>query len=183
MLSASLTGDFGSLTAFGNRVGAFGSPALMKQISKEIADEALYQVQKGFSEQRDPYGNPWFPKKYSDGRKILRGSSGKLERSFVRLYAGPDAATIGSKVSYAVFAQTGTGVYGPKHQRITPKRGKALRFKSGGRWMFAKSVEGSPARMMMPSPRRNSSSWGKAFQKRVSAVLRARLSGRTSQVA
>jgi phage gpG-like protein len=176
--TASLSGDFSKLTAFSNRVAAFGSPALMRQISKEIADEALFQVQKGFSEQRDPYGPQWFPKKFDDGRKILRGSSGKLERSFVRLYAGPDAAIIGSKVRYAGFQQTGTGIYGPSGRRITPKNGKALRFKVGGRWMFAKSVEGSRQRMMMPSPHRNSVYWGKAFQARVSSVLRARLAGR-----
>lgn len=182
MLSASLSGDFSKLTAFGERVGAFGSPATMRQISKEIADEALFQVQKGFVEQRDPYGTPWFPKKFPDGRSILRGTSGKLERSFVRLYAGPDAAIIGSKAREAVFAMSGTGIYGPSGRRITPKAGRALRFKAGGRWMFAKSVEGSRQRLMMPTPHRNSVYWGKAFQARVSAVLRARMSGRVSGV-
>ena len=182
MFSASLSGNFGALTAFGNRVGAFGSPAMMRQISKEIADEALNQVQKGFSEQRDPYGPPWFPKKFDDGRKILRGSSGKLERRFIRLYAGPDAAIIGSRAREATFAQTGTGIYGPRKQRITPKKGKFLRFKAGGRWVFATSVEGSRQRLMMPTPHRNSIYWGKAFQARVSAVLRSRLRGRSSGV-
>lgn len=178
--SASLSGDFGKLTAFSSRVAAFGNPATMRQISKEIADEALFQVQKGFSEQRDPYGPPWAPKKFNDGRKILRGTSGRLERSFVRLYAGPDAAIIGSKSRYAIFAQTGTGIYGPRGQRITAKSGKSLRFKLGGRFVFAKSIAGSPQRLMMPTPHRNSIYWGKAFQARVSAVLRARLGGKSS---
>jgi hypothetical protein len=176
MFSASLSGDFGALTAFSNRVAAFGSPATMRQISKEIADEGLNLVQKGFAEQRNPYGSPWFPKKYNDGRKILRGATGKLERQFVRLYAGADAAIIGSKSPEAVFAQSGTGIYGPKHRPIVAKK-KALRFKAGGRWMFAKSVEGSPQRLMMPTPHHNSIYWGKAFQARVSAFMRGRLRG------
>ncbi len=178
MFSASLSGDFSKLTAFGSRIGNFAAPSFMRQISKEIADEALNQVQVGFSQQRNPYGSPWFPKKYPDGRSILRGSSGKLERRFIRLYAGPDAAIIGSKAREAIFAQTGTGIYGPNKRPITPKRGKSLRFKIGGRWVFAKSVEGSRQRLMMPLPHRNSIYWGKAFQARVSAVMRARLAGR-----
>lgn len=176
MFSASLSGDFGALTAFSNRVAAFGSPSTMRQISKEIADEALNQVQVGFSQQRNPYGSPWFPKKYPDGRSILRGSSGKLERSFVRLYAGADAAIIGSKAREATFAQTGTGIYGPRKQPIRAK-GRAMRFKAGGRWVFAKQVEGSRQRLMMPTPHHNSIYWGKAFQARVSAFMRGRLSG------
>lgn len=182
MFSASLSGDFGSLTAFGNRVGGLANPSFMRQVSKEIADEGLNLVQVGFSQQRNPYGSPWFPKKYPDGRSILRGSSGKLERSFIRLYAGPDAAIIGSKAREAVFAQSGTGIYGPRKQRITPKRGRALRFKIGGRWAFAKSVEGSRQRLMMPLEHRPSIYWGKAFQARVSALLRNRLAGRSSGV-
>lgn len=175
--SASLSGDFGALTAFGNRIGQLGSSGFMRQISKEIADEALNLVQVGFSQQRNPYGSPWFPKKYPDGRSILRGASGKLERSFIRLYAGPDAAIIGSKVREATFAQTGTGIYGPNKRPIRAK-GRAMRFKVNGRWVFATQVEGSRQRLMMPTPHRNSIYWARAFQSRVSAVLRAKLAGR-----
>lgn len=174
--SASLTGDFGKLTAFANRVGTFGSSAMMREISKAIADEGLNQVQVGFSREQDPYGKSWPAKKYPDGRKILRGTSGKLERSFIRLYAGPDAAIIGSRAREASFQQTGTGVFGPSGRPITAK-GRALRFKAGGKWMFRRSVQGSPQRLMMPTPHRNSVYWGKAFQARVSAVLRKRLGG------
>lgn len=178
MFSASLDGDFSKLTAFGNRVGAFGSPATMRAIGKEIADEAIFQANKGFAEQRDPYGVPWAPKKFSDGRGILRGRSGRLGRSFVRFYVDNQVVVIGNKAPEAKFAQTGTGIFGAKHQRITPKNGRALRFKAGGRWMFAKSVEGSPQRLLMPKPHRNSVYWSKAFHGRVAALLRARMAGR-----
>jgi hypothetical protein len=188
MLSGSLDGDFGSLTAFGSRIGNLASPSFMRQVSKEIADEALFQVQKGFVEQRDPYGVPWAPKKFPDGRPVLRGTSGRLERSFVRLYAGPDAVIIGSKAREALFTY-GTGIYGPRKQRIFPKKGRALRIPTGmqgrsssGRFttkgIFFRSVAGSPRRLTMPLEHRSSSEWGRAFKKRVSALLRARLAGR-----
>lgn len=177
MFTASLDGDFGKVTAFGDRVGSLATPAFMRQVSKEIADEGLNLVQVGFSTQTNPYHSPWAPKKYPDGRSILRGNSGRLERSFVRLYAGPDAATIGSKARHAVFAQRGTGIYGPHKRRIAAK-GKAMRWKSNGRWVFARSTEGSPQRLMMPLEIRNSIYWAKAYQARVSALMRARLAGR-----
>lgn len=191
MFSASLSGDFGKLEAFGNRVAGFGSPAMMTQIAKEIGDEALNQVQVGFSQQRDPYGNPWFPKVIPDGRSILRGSSGKLERGFRRLNVSANSVTIGTRVPEARF-QFGTGIYGPSHKPIMAKgralriptgvrgRGTGGRFTSGG--MFFRSVKGARARLMMPLPHRNSIYWGKAFQSRVSAVLRARLAGSSGGV-
>jgi hypothetical protein len=175
-MNFSLTGDFSKLEAFGRRVEKLGSDASMRALARDIADEALFQVQKGFVEQRDPYGSPWAPKKFPDGRSILRGTSGRLERSFVRLYVGPDAVIIGSKAAYARFIQSGTGLYGPSKERIAPKKGKrAMRFKSGGRWMFAKSVEGSPARMMVPSGTRLPPDWARAIKQRTIAFLRNRL--------
>lgn len=175
MLSGSLTGDFNKLTAFGNKVASLGSTSTMTAVAKVIADEALFQVQVGFSQSRDPYFRPWADKKYSDGRGPLRGATGKLQRSFVRLYAGPDAAIIGSRVREAVFAQSGTGIYGPRKQPITPKRGKFLRFKAGGKWIFARQVEGSPQRLMMPQKWHSSRQWSQAFEHRVSAYLKTRI--------
>lgn len=44
---------------------------------------------------------------------------------------------------YAVYLQTGTGVFGPAGRRITPRVAKALRFQVGGTTVFARSVAGS----------------------------------------
>lgn len=44
--------------------------------------------------------------------------------------------------SYAPYVHQGTGVHGPKGVRITPKTGKALKFKIGGQVIFRKSVAG-----------------------------------------
>lgn len=63
--------------------------------------------------------------------------------------AGMPGARIGSKVKYALWVHEGTGLYGPKHARIRPKRARYLRFKPRGarRFIFRKSVKG-----MRPNP-------------------------------
>lgn len=43
---------------------------------------------------------------------------------------------------YADFLDKGTGVYGPKRKPITPKKGKALKFRAGGKIIYRKSVKG-----------------------------------------
>ncbi len=48
---------------------------------------------------------------------------------------------------YAVYLEYGTGIYGPLGRPITPKDAKALKFKIGGKTVFAKSVKG-----MTPQP-------------------------------
>lgn len=68
---------------------------------------------------------------------ILRGS---ITRSLL----GPFEGTIGTNVEYAKYQEFGTGIYGPKKQMITPKRGRFLVFKGGtGKMIFARQVRGS----------------------------------------
>jgi len=178
MLSASLSGDFGKLTAFGKRIGGLATPAFARGINKEFADEALYQVQVGFAQEKDPYGTPWFPKVFNDGRKILRGKSGKLERSFFRRYVGPDAAIIGTNNPEARF-QGGTGIFGPSGKRITA-RGRALRIPGTGRGgkngaMFFRSVKGARPRLMVPQQWRPSPIWNRALRQRAAAYILSRV--------
>lgn len=48
-------------------------------------------------------------------------------------------------VDYAIYHAKGTGIYGPEHRPITPKKGKALVFRTkSGVLVFAKSVKGIP---------------------------------------
>lgn len=51
-------------------------------------------------------------------------------------------ASVGTNIEYARHQEEGTGIYGPRKQPITPKKGKYLVFKVGGRTIFAKSVKG-----------------------------------------
>jgi HK97 gp10 family phage protein len=55
---------------------------------------------------------------------------------------------VGTNVYYAQYVEFGTGIYGPRHQRITPKNGRYLVFKPRGSRdkVFARSVAGSRPR-------------------------------------
>lgn len=54
--------------------------------------------------------------------------------------------SVGTNLKYAPFQEAGTGIYGPRRQPIRPKAAKALRFKVGGKWVFAREVRGSKPR-------------------------------------
>lgn len=173
-MQGSLTGDLSVLVAFGERIGKMGSPAAMRGLNAALGDEALNLIQQGFAKQQDPYGRPWFPKRFPDGKKILR-SGGALEKSWFRSYVGPDVVIVTSRARHAVFAQRGTGIFGPSRQRIHPKTGRALRFRGpGGGFIFRKSVAGSPARMMVPTKAMPSLIWNRALRARALAYLRGR---------
>lgn len=56
---------------------------------------------------------------------------------------GP-VARIGTKSKYGLYVHEGTGIHGPKHTPITPKKSKVLVFTSRktGNLVFARSVKG-----------------------------------------
>jgi hypothetical protein len=91
----------------------------------------------------------------SQARRNLAGGGGKPRRIDTGLlrasvYARPvrisgkPGARVGSDVRYARLVHDGTGIYGPRHARITPKRGRYLVFtpKGAQRRVFARSVAG-----------------------------------------
>jgi len=48
---------------------------------------------------------------------------------------------------YAAYVELGTGIHGPKHQRITPRVKKFLAWQDkSGKWIFARSVQGMKPR-------------------------------------
>ncbi len=57
---------------------------------------------------------------------------------------GEPAVIVGTNVFYARFVHGGTGLYGPRGRKITPKRAKRLRFRphGSGRYVYARSVRG-----------------------------------------
>jgi hypothetical protein len=78
-----------------------------------------------------------------------RFDTGALAQS-IQVYwdfgAADPTCTVGSDLEYAGFVEEGTGLYGPRHSRIYPRRARVLRFrpKGGGAFVFAPSVAGSP---------------------------------------
>lgn len=90
--------------------------------------------------------------------------TGNLEHGIVIANVSETSAIIESRAAYSGFVEGGTGLYGPKHQKITPKAAKALRWAVGGSskvrlsgssrtskgvalagYAFARSVKGRPA--------------------------------------
>ena len=59
---------------------------------------------------------------------------------------------IGTLVSYAIYHEKGTGLYGPLGKVIVPKHAKALRFKAGDSVLFRRSVRGiKPRPFLVPT--------------------------------
>ena len=83
------------------------------------------------------------PKRVNTGR--LRAS---ITHQFITVNGMP-AMIVGTNVVYAIYVHDGTGIYGPKGQRIHPKNKRAMRWKGKGvtGYIFAKSTAG-----MRPNP-------------------------------
>lgn len=178
MIKFQINGDLAALEVFGNRVGNVGSNASMRGLSRAIGDELLFQVQTGFSTQTDPYGQPWAKKVIPDGNPPLTGPRRKLRVGWYLKYAGPDAAIIGNRETYAKF-QGGTGVFGPSGQPIKPKHKGALSWKGiGGRRFAFKSVRGAPPRLMVPRKGEMPFTWNRAIATAAREYLKERLKGR-----
>jgi hypothetical protein len=65
------------------------------------------------------------------------------------MLGGHPAMRVGCTLYYAIFVHNGTGIYGPRHRRITPLRARYLRFRprTSQQWVYARSVAG-----MRPNP-------------------------------
>ncbi len=84
------------------------------------------------------------------GRELLSKNtpkdSGKGANSY-KIISSENSREIRNDTHYLnPWVNDGTGIYGPRHARITPKRAKFLRFKYRGDIVFAKSVKGQPGK-------------------------------------
>lgn len=63
---------------------------------------------------------------------------------------GAPQAVISTNLEYAIYQEMGTGVFGPRHQRIFahPPR-MALRYVQNGRVVYRRSVAGTPGKHFM----------------------------------
>lgn len=183
-MRAVLTGDFRKLSKIGEAVGKLGGSSAMTALSRELGDEGVMLVARGFQREQDPYGIPWARKRYPDGRKVLSGATRKLARSFSVRVVGPWGVSIGSSLGRSRFPQSGTGIYGPKRKRIASKSGKALRFKSSsGGVIFRRSVRGQKQRRMVPVLQIQSTIWNRALRKRARDFLSRMVVGAVKRAA
>lgn len=92
-----------------------------------------------------------------------RIDTGRLRASIatqVVMRNGAPAVLVGTNVRYAMWVHDGTGIYGPAHRMIRPRRAKRLRFRPQGsrRFVHARAVRGMvPNRFLvnaLPAARR-----------------------------
>lgn len=86
---------------------------------------------------RNLAGGPSGPKRIDTGRLRTSISTGLFVRD------GVPVVLVGTNVYYARWVHDGTGLYGPRMQRIRPKSARVLRFrgKSGG-MVYVRSTKG-----------------------------------------
>lgn len=77
------------------------------------------------------------------GKKTAPVKTRNLKRDIQVINVSSKSVTIGNtlKASYAKFVHGGTGLYGPKKRKITPKKARALKTPYG----FKKSIKGQKA--------------------------------------
>lgn len=81
----------------------------------------------------------------SNARALAPHRTGTLQRSIQTQVDYPDGKVeVGEK--YGVYLEEGTGIYGDRGTRITPKAAKVLAWKGSGGMVFARSVAGIKAR-------------------------------------
>lgn len=81
----------------------------------------------------------------SNARVLAAHRTGALQNSILPEVRGLNAL-VKVNEKYGRYIEGGTGIYGPSGMAITPKRGKALMFTSGGKTIFVKSVKGMRGR-------------------------------------
>lgn len=68
----------------------------------------------------------------AEAKHLVPRKSTYLARSIVPGYVRPTEAIVEVRANYARYVEEGTGLYGPKHQKIVPKNARALHWKGGG---------------------------------------------------
>lgn len=102
-----LTGPFAKIALWERKIQTIGSDRVRFEIADEMADIALGLVAEEFSQERDPFGNPWAPPKQPTGRLILRGKTNKLV-TWRKASVNQHGFRIDSRAPYAKFHQRGT---------------------------------------------------------------------------
>lgn len=167
MLALKLTGDFAELDRFMDKCAR--APDSMRIVSANLAEETIELIREGFETSTDPYGNRWAPLKLRSGQPLR--DTGGLQSSWHKRFTTAQGFVVSSGKEYAAYHQGGTGIYGPKHQRIKPVKARALRFAGPGGPIFARSVEGSPKRRMVPDKGALPERWRQRYVETAEDVL------------
>ena len=79
---------------------------VLRDVSRQLAEETLDRVKDGFRREANPYGEPWDEKKVPDGRKVLSGKTGRLKQYHVKALSDT-SFTVGPIVDYGRYHQSG----------------------------------------------------------------------------
>lgn len=82
-----------------------GSKGLRRKVSVNLAEESIDLIKEGFDLERDPYGDPWAPKKKRDGRKVLSGETSNLKTGWHTRRVDEDGHEVAPSVDYAGYHQ------------------------------------------------------------------------------
>lgn len=124
--------------SFSHQLNAGGIRTLLTAPNGGVARELLRRGLLVETQAKRNLGGVGGPKRIDTGR--LRASISTL----MVTRDGAPAVLIGSNLYYARWVHDGTGVHGPRHTRIVPKRAKFLRFRPKGsrKFVFRRSVAG-----------------------------------------
>lgn len=146
-----LTANFAELQGLADGLQRVAHPEFLRDLSKQLAAEGLFLVQRGFERSQAPDGSSWAP--------VLRGGQPLRDKGILMNSLTPAVnATgfeIGTSVKYAATHQSGA--------TIRAKTGPYLRFKVGGRWTSKKEVT-IPRRQFLPEGELPES-WATSFEK------------------
>lgn len=153
-------------------------------ILDSLAEDAIGLIKDGFRTQTDPYGEPWAPKKYPDGRMALSGETSRLKNGWKPSRRDSDSVTITPSVDYAHHHQSGTGIYGPRKTPIVSPNGKMLKIPTPKGAIFRRSVNGSPKRLMVPTEEKGlPPEWAKTFEESAAEAIAILLRGNEAALA
>lgn len=113
-----------------------GTEKVLRQLKKIQSDTPL-RLKRGFEVLTS--------KAADKARETCPRDQGPLRASIdhmVKIVKGEVLGFVFTEKKYGVFVHFGTGIFGPKHSRIYPKRKKVLKFEYKGRTIFAKSTKG-----------------------------------------
>jgi phage gpG-like protein len=136
-------GDFSALKKFEKKLTQ--APKVLDLVNRNMGEAAVDLVKEGFDKATDPYGKKWARLAIRQGEPLQ--DTGRLKNSWHSTFSRR-GFRVAPGVTYAAFHQEGTGLFGPKHRRITAKTANALRLGNTG--FFARSVKGAPQRKMVP---------------------------------
>lgn len=166
-MKVKFSGDFANLKKFADKISR--SPEVLNTVSEQLAEETIGLIREGFENSKDPYGNAWDPPLLRNGKPLE--DTGGLKAAWFKRHVDRSGFSVANAKAYASYQQEGTGLYGPRKQRIRPKNKRALSFRVGSHAYAFRSVKGAKKRRMVPDSGSLPAAWKRRFRQTAHDVL------------